>query len=70
MLNFNFPDTIWLHWHAHPEVLLGTIIIQSAYLLGVGPIREKYKLSEYHEYEDGVVDQPILNADTLIEDEE
>ena len=28
------------------------------------------KLSEYHEYEDGVVDQPILNADTLIEDEE
>ena len=28
------------------------------------------KLSEYHEYEDGVVDQHILNADTLIEDEE
>ena len=28
------------------------------------------KLSEYHEYEDGVVDHPILNADTLIEDEE
>ena len=28
------------------------------------------KLSEYHAYEDGVVAQPILNADTLIEDEE
>ena len=26
------------------------------------------KLSEYHEYEDGTVDQPILNADTLMEE--
>ena len=26
------------------------------------------RLSDYHEYEDGVVDQPILNADTLIEE--
>ena len=26
------------------------------------------RLSEYHEYEDGIVDQPILNADTLIEE--
>ncbi|GIS64780.1 MAG: hypothetical protein CM1200mP3_10280 [Chloroflexota bacterium] len=48
MLNFNFPDTIWLHWHAHPEVLLGIIIIQSAYLLGIGPIREKFNLSGGH----------------------
>ena len=48
MLNFNSPDTIWLHWHAHPEVLLGIIIIQSAYLLGIGPIREKFNLSEGH----------------------
>jgi putative membrane protein len=45
---FNLPDSIWFHWHAHPEVLLATIIIQSAYLLGVGPIREKYRLSERH----------------------
>jgi len=29
-----------------------------------------HKLSQYHEYEDGTVDQPILNADTLIEEEE
>ena len=27
------------------------------------------RLSEYHEYEDGIVDQPILNSDTLIKDE-
>ena len=27
------------------------------------------RLSEYHAYEDGIVDQPILNADTLIEEE-
>ena len=26
------------------------------------------RLSGYHEYEDGTVDQPILNADTLIEE--
>ena len=26
------------------------------------------RLSEYHEYEDGIVDQPSLNADTLIEE--
>ncbi len=27
------------------------------------------RLAGYHEYEDGVVDQPILNADTLIEED-
>ena len=27
------------------------------------------RLSEYHEYEDGTVDQPLLNSDTLIEEE-
>ena len=27
------------------------------------------KLAGYHEYEDGTVDQPILNADTLIEED-
>ena len=28
------------------------------------------RLSQLHQYEDGTVDQPILNADTLIEEEE
>ena len=27
------------------------------------------KLAEYHEYEDGTVDQPILNADTMVDEE-
>ena len=27
------------------------------------------RLADYHEYEDGVVDQPILNSDTLIEEQ-
>ena len=26
------------------------------------------RLSDYHEYEDGIVDQPILNADTTMEE--
>ena len=26
------------------------------------------RLSDYHEYEDGTVDQPILNADTMKEE--
>ena len=27
------------------------------------------RLAEYHAYEDGIVDQPVLNSDTLIEEE-
>ena len=27
------------------------------------------RLGGYHEYEDGTVDQPVLNADTLIEED-
>ena len=30
---------------------------------------EKERLSEYHKYEDGAVDQPFLTPDTLIEEE-
>ena len=26
------------------------------------------KLAQYHEYEDGTVDQPMLNSDTFIEE--
>ena len=28
------------------------------------------RLAEYHEYEDGTVDQPILNAETIKEEEQ
>jgi len=31
--------------------------------------KELERLSQYHTYEDGVVDQPFLNADTLIDEE-
>ena len=31
--------------------------------------KEKERLSAYHEYEDGIVDQPFLTPDTVLEDE-
>ena len=34
---------IWTSWHGHPEVLIGLVVLQAAYLLGVGPLREKYQ---------------------------
>lgn len=48
MVSSNLSDSLWLHWHAHPEVLIGTILIQTAYLIGVGPIRGKFNLSDSH----------------------
>ena len=30
--------------------------------------KEKVRLSEYHKYEDGVVDQPFLTPDSVLED--
>ncbi len=39
-------ESIWTHWHAHPDVLIGLAILEGAYLLGVGPIRQRYKLAE------------------------
>lgn len=38
--------SIWTHWHGHPDVLIGLFILQSLYLLGVGPLREKYGLAD------------------------
>ena len=37
---------IWTHWHAHPDVLLGLLLLQGTYLLGIGPVRQRYKLSD------------------------
>ena len=39
-------DSLWTHWHGHPDVLIGLGALQAAYLLGVGPIRERYQLAE------------------------
>lgn len=40
-------SSIWLHWHGHPDALIGLVILQSAYLVGIGPIRRKFNLSNY-----------------------
>ena len=37
---------IWTHWHAHPDVLIGLAILEGAYLLGVGPLRERHRLAD------------------------
>ena len=37
---------LWTHWHGHPEALLGLAALEGAYLLGVGPLRERYGLAE------------------------
>ena len=37
---------IWTHWHAHPDVLIGLAVLEGAYLLGVGPLRERHRLAE------------------------
>ena len=39
-------EGLWTHWHPHPEVLIGLSAIEAAYLLGVGPIRERYNLAD------------------------
>jgi len=38
--------SVWIHWHAHPDVLLGLAAIEAAYLMGVGPIRERLRLAD------------------------
>jgi putative membrane protein len=34
-----------MHWHAHPDVLLGLALIEGVYLLGVGPLRTRYNFA-------------------------
>ena len=38
--------SLWTQWHGHPDVLIGMALLEGAYLLGVGPIRERYGLAE------------------------
>tara|TARA_Y100000590_G_C15743751_1_gene1021218 strand:- start:2685 stop:3482 length:798 start_codon:yes stop_codon:yes gene_type:complete len=38
-------DLIWNHWHGHPDVIIGLGLIESIYLVGVGPLRKRYNLS-------------------------
>ena len=39
-------DSLWTHWHGHPDVLVGLAALEVAYLIGVGPLRERYNLAE------------------------
>ncbi len=39
-------ESLWTHWHSHPEVLIGLGALQGAYLLGVGPLRERSNLAD------------------------
>jgi putative membrane protein len=38
--------SIWTHWHGHPDALIGLALLQGLYLLGVGPVRERYGLAD------------------------
>ena len=39
-------DSLWTHWHGHPDVLIGLVVFEAVYLLGVGPLRERYDLAD------------------------
>jgi putative membrane protein len=39
-------ESLWTHWHGHPDALVGLALFEGAYLLGVGPLRERYGLAE------------------------
>ena len=38
--------SLWLQWGGHPDALIGLIALESIYLLGVGPLRQRYKLAD------------------------
>jgi len=39
-------SSIFTHWHGHPDAILGLLLIQSLYLIGIGPLRIKLNLSQ------------------------
>jgi len=38
------PVFSWWEWHFHPEVILGVLLLEGLYLVGVGPWRRRYGL--------------------------
>ena len=38
--------SLWTHWHAHPDALIGLLAIEGVYLLGVGLLRQRYGLAD------------------------
>ena len=39
-------QSLWLQWHFDPGVLLFLVVLNSAYLLGIGPLRRRYAPAE------------------------
>jgi len=39
-------ESLWLQWGGHPDALIGLIVLESAYLMGVGPLRQRYGLAD------------------------
>lgn len=44
MILLQVADFSWAQWHAHPSIILGLLAFGGAYLLGVGPLRQRYRL--------------------------
>ncbi len=36
----------WFQWHFHPDIVVGVILLEAVYLLGVGPLRNRYRLAD------------------------
>ncbi len=32
----------WWEWHFHPDIILGVLLLEGIYLLGIGPLRRRY----------------------------
>ncbi len=35
----------WWQWHFHPDIVLGMLLLEGIYLLGVGPLRKRFALA-------------------------
>ncbi|MSQ21727.1 MAG: cytochrome c oxidase assembly protein [Dehalococcoidia bacterium] len=35
----------WWHWHFHPDIVLGMLLLEGLYLLGIGPLRKRFALA-------------------------
>lgn len=44
MILLQVTDFSWTQWHAHPSIILGLLAFGGAYFLGVGPLRQRYRL--------------------------
>ena len=39
-------ESLWLQWGGHPDALVALIALEAVYLLGVGPLRQRYNLAD------------------------